>query len=82
MRDPTELVASGRTETLIQVCLTAMPILCPHSPWHGLATGQKALTGGLKLSVINARVNSKGKELLVQQGRSEDNHSGCGFQMF
>lgn len=61
MQDHTELVASSRAETLIQVYLTPLPVLCPDSSWHGLARGQNAVTGELKVNVISAGVKEQGQ---------------------
>lgn len=47
MQDHTELVASSRAETLIQVYLTPSPVLCP---------------GELKVNVISARVKEQGQK--------------------
>lgn len=57
MQHHTELVTSGRAETLPQVCLTSMPILCSLSILHGLA----GVVGELKLSVMSAGIKQQGQ---------------------
>lgn len=79
-QDHTELVASGRPETLIQVYWAPTPILCPRSTWHGLARGQKAATGELKVSVVSAGVKEQGQGLLVHEEGMEGAGQAVGSQ--
>lgn len=50
------------------------------STWHGLARGQKAVTGELKVSVVSAGVKQPGQKLLVHEEGMERAVQAVGSQ--